>query len=142
MNNKTEKSQRQPKWDIFEAAILLDAWLKVKNGIPKAHMVNLVSFYLRQKAINQNIEIDEIYRNTNGISFQMTSIASAYERINMGKTATKLFTEITELYQDDYKSYKKILKEAMQMVEYSSAFKDDFLIYLNHNQPQNADKII
>lgn len=129
-------------WDKYEAAILLDAWLKVKDGIPKAHMVNLVSFYLRQKAINQNIEIDEIYRNTNGISFQMTSMASAYEQINMGKTATKLFTKIIELYQSDYESYKKILKEAMQMIEYSSALKDDFLIYLNHNQPQNVDKII
>lgn len=142
MDNKTEKSQRQPKWDIFEAAILLDALLKVKDSIPKAHMVNLVSFRLRQKAINQNIEIDEIYRNTNGISFQMTSMDSAYKQINMGKPATKLFTEIAELYRNDYESYKKILKEAMQLVEYSSAFKDDFLIYLNHNQPQNADKII
>lgn len=27
MDNKTEKSQRQPKWDIFEAAILLDGFL-------------------------------------------------------------------------------------------------------------------
>ena len=63
-----------PKWDKYEAAILLDALLKVKDGIPKTHMVNLVSFKLRQKAINQNLEIDDIYRNANGISFQMTSI--------------------------------------------------------------------
>ena len=102
-----KKSSKQPKWDIFEAAILLDALLKVKGGIPKAHMVNLVSFRFRQKAINQNIEIDEIYRNTNGITFQMISMDSAYEQINMGKNATKLFKEIAKLYRNNCESYEK-----------------------------------
>ena len=131
-----------PKWDKYEAAILLDALLKVKDGIPKAHMVNLVSFQLRQKAVNQNIEIDEIYRNTNGISFQMTSMDSAYEQVNMGKPATKLFAEIAELYHNDYESYEKILMEAMQMVEYSSDIKDSFVSYVSEKQPKLATDIL
>jgi len=129
-------------WDKYEAVILLDALIKVKKGNPKTHMVNLVSFRLRQKAINQGIEIDEIYRNTNGISFQMRSMESAYEQVNMGKPATKLFTEIVNLYRSDYESYKKILKEAMQMVEYSSDNKDSFTSYVFKKQPESKDDIL
>lgn len=129
-------------WDKYEAAILLDAWLKVKEGIPKMQMINLVSFQLRQKAVNQGIEIDNIFRNTNGISFQLMSMATAYEQKNMGKPAAKLFTEIAELYRNDYQSYKKILKEAMRLAEYSSDTKDSFLSYVSQKQPKSATDIL
>lgn len=67
-------------WDKYEAIILLEAWLQVKAGVPKLQMVNLVSYQLRTNALNQGIEIDDIFRNTNGISFQLMSMATAYEK--------------------------------------------------------------
>lgn len=36
-------------WDKYEAAILLDGWLRVKEGIPRTEVVNLVSYKLRKK---------------------------------------------------------------------------------------------
>ncbi|MBD5142971.1 MAG: hypothetical protein HDT22_05080 [Ruminococcus sp.] len=131
-----------PKWDKYEAVILLDAWLKVKEGIPKMEMINLVSFQLRQKALNQGVKIDNIYRNTNGISFQLMSMATAYEKQDMGKSASKLFNDIAELYRNDYESYEKILMEAIQMIEYSSDTKDNFMRYVSEKQPKLATEIL
>lgn len=54
-------------WDKYEAAILLDGWLRIKDGIPRNEVVNLVSYQLRKKAVNQGINIDSVFRNTNGI---------------------------------------------------------------------------
>ena len=59
---------RQPKWDIYEAAVLLDGYLKALQAKqPKAQIVKRVSADLRQMAINRGLEIDDIYRNENGI---------------------------------------------------------------------------
>ena len=97
-------------WDKYEAVILLEAWLQVKSGVPRLQMVNLVSYQLRLKAVNQGREIDDVFRNTNGISFQLMSISTAYEQKNMGKAASKLFSEIADLYRTDYKAYQDIKK--------------------------------
>lgn len=129
-------------WDKYEAIILLDAWLQIKSGVPKMQMVNLVSYQLRLKAVNQGLEIDDIFRNTNGISFQLTSMATAYEKMDMGKPASKLFTEIVELYLTDPSAYQNMKEEALQMVAYSSAPKDDFARYVYSTQPQLATKIL
>lgn len=36
-------------WDKFEAAILLEGWIKIKEGIPRNEVVTLVSYQLRKK---------------------------------------------------------------------------------------------
>ncbi len=129
-------------WDKYEAIILLEAWLQVKTGIPKMQMVNLVSYQLCLKAVNQGLEIDDIFRNTNGISFQMASMATAYEKMDMGKPASKLFTEIVELYLTNPSAYQIMKEVAMKMVAYSSETKDDFSRYTYAAQPQLATKIL
>lgn len=92
-------------WDKYEAVILLEAWLQVKAGVPKHQMINEVSFQLRTKAINQGLEIDDSFRNENDIHFQLMSMATAYEQMNMGAVASKLFSDITDLYRTDYNAY-------------------------------------
>lgn len=129
-------------WDKYEAVILLEAWLQVKSGIPYRQMVNLVSYQLRTKAVNQGLEIDDIFRNTNGISFQLTSMASAYEQTNMGKPASKLFSEIADLYRTDNNAYQELKEEALRMVEYSSKSKEAFIGYVNEKNADNAVNII
>jgi len=110
----------QPKWDEFEAAILLDAWIKVKNGCSKKIEIKRVSSQLRQMAVNRGIEIDEIYRNVNGISFQIDAMGTAYEmRPIRNIKASKLFNEVAELYRTDIESFKKLLREAESMISNS-----------------------
>ncbi|MCM1529334.1 MAG: hypothetical protein NC093_04985 [Alistipes sp.] len=129
-------------WDKYEAVILHDAWLQVKSGVPKLQMVNLVSYQLRTKAVNQGFEIDDIFRNTNGISFQLMSMATAIEQKDMGKAASKLFSEIANLYRTDYNTYHNLKEEAMKMVEYSSKSKDAFIEYVYKKSADNAADII
>ena len=52
--------------------------------------VKKCSQLLRAMAVNSGIEIDDIYRNVNGISFQMASMESAYQgKIVSTKRATR-----------------------------------------------------
>lgn len=73
-------SNRQPKWDTYEAAILLDGYLEMlRTNRSKMQIVKRISADLRQMAVNRGIEIDNIYRNENGISYQIQSMDSAYK---------------------------------------------------------------
>ena len=105
-------------WTIDEAAILLDGFLRCNKGeISRSQAVSAVSRKLRQLAINNGEEIDEIFRNTNGIGFQMASLESAYQGYTILKPATRLFTEIVALYRTNPSKYTAILNEALAASE-------------------------
>ena len=71
---------RQPKWDIYEAVIFLEGYLETLQGEePKVQIIKRISTELRRMAANRGLDIDDIYRNENGISFQMQSMDSAYQ---------------------------------------------------------------
>lgn len=129
-------------WDKYEAAILLSGWTRVKEGIPKSEIITLVSYQLRKKAINQGVIIDNVFRNTNGITFQLMSMASAFEATDMGKAPSKLFIEVADLYHNDFASYSILLEEAMQMLEGTSEVKNSFIQFLRIEVPNKADKIL
>jgi len=72
------RNGRQPKWDIYEAVILLDGYLEAQHGSqPKSHIVKRISVDLRRMALNRGIQIDDVYRNENGISYQIQSMETA-----------------------------------------------------------------
>ena len=63
---------RQKPWDKHEAVILLDAVIHVsQEEIDRKQAILDVSNKLRSMAIKRGFEIDEIYRNVAGITFQM-----------------------------------------------------------------------
>lgn len=121
---------RQPKWDIYEAVILLDGYLEVLRGTQlKARIVKRISAGLRRMAVNRGIEIDDIYRNENGISYQIQSMDSAYKGEKIYVPATKLFAETVELYRRDTERYFEILEEAKNMIAAKQNSKDAFLTW-------------
>ena len=92
----------QPAWSKYEAAILLDGYLEVLSGkISRKDAVSRVSHDLRQMAVRQGIAIDCIYRNENGIHFQMKSMESAWQGHTVSKLATRLFSEVADLYKNN-----------------------------------------
>lgn len=106
-------AERQPSWDKYEAAILLEGILaSMKGELTRSDAVKAVSHDLRAMAVHRGIEIDAVYRNTNGISFQMKSMESAYLGRTVFKPATRLFTGVASLYHDSHDEYQKLLKEA------------------------------
>ena len=113
-----ELKSRQPQWDIYEAVILLDGYLEaLKKAQPRAHIIKRVSQDLRQMAENRGITIDEVYRNENGISYQMQSMESAYKGQKVYVPATRLFREAVDLYRDNYEQYLSTLTEARRMLD-------------------------
>lgn len=107
---------RQIAFTEHEAALLLDAYLKTLSG-EKGRMesVRECSSQLRQMAVNAGTRIDDVYRNVNGISFQMASMESAYQGHTIMKPATRLFTGMVFLYRNDSARYQQLLKEAKDM---------------------------
>ena len=107
---------RQEPWNLAEAVILLDATLQYKAGkITRSEAVSTVSDQLRHMALNKGQEIDDIYRNLNGISFQMASMESALAGYTIIKPATRLFEEAVLLYNSNPTEYRRVLKEAQAL---------------------------
>lgn len=121
----------QKQWNKLEAVILLDNYLKYVSGsLSRKEAIELTSVELRKLAQNQHIEIDDIFRNVNGITFQMCSIESAYRGYTVVKPASKLFIKITNLYKNDIVQYNVLLKEARNMISGLRLTKDDFYTWL------------
>ncbi len=101
-------------WDKQETAILIDAYLRVKNKeLSKQEAVKEVSTLLRRRAVLSGIEIDEIFRNENGISMQMKNIDGLVDEKTSGlHSATKLFTDMVALYKTRRSVFDEILIQA------------------------------
>ena len=66
-------------WDIEEAVLMLDMLLKSLDGkLTRKEAIRQVSEKLRRRAVNRGIEFDDIFRNENGITFQMSALEVAY----------------------------------------------------------------
>ena len=123
-------------WDIEEAVLMLDMLLKSIDGkLTRKEAIRQVSEKLRRRAVNRGIEIDDIFRNENGITFQMSALEVAYTgRKTKLKQPTKLFVETVNLYRNNRELYEEILKEAENVVEPTSV-QDEFCSYLSMQMP-------
>ncbi len=123
-------------WDIEEAVLMLDMLLKSLDGkLTGKEAIRQVSEKLRRRAVNRGITIDDIFRNENGITFQMSALEVAYTGIKTKlKQPTKLFVETVNLYRNHRELYEEILKEAENVVEPKSV-QDEFCSYLSMQMP-------
>ena len=131
---KLNTMPRQVPFSEHEAAILLDAYLKTLSGeMGRMESVRECSTQLHQMAINAGTEIDDIYRNVNGISLQMASMESSYKGYTIMKPATRLFTEMVFLYRNNAARYQQLLKEAKSMANTKMNNEAVFMEWLTQN---------
>lgn len=122
-------AESQKYWNLHEAVILLEGLLDVQlNNSPRTEVINHVSHDLRTMAINQGNNIDDVFRNRSGITFQMKSMESAYLGYTVMKPASKLFAETVALYRNSPSEYERIRKEARAMIDGNNEKK--FMDYL------------
>lgn len=127
-------AERQKPWDQYEAIVLLEGFLDIlSNNFSRNKVIDRVSHDLRTMAINQGHEIDDIFRNKNGITFQMKSMESAYLGYTTMKPASRLFTETVALYRNSPSEYEKMRKGAREMIEGNKEKK--FMDYLASQVP-------
>lgn len=114
---------RPSRWDKFETALLVEAYIKVtESGAQKTQVLQELSDNLRQMAINKGFEIDEIYRNLNGMMWQYTFIAKAFKKIGFGQhLPSKVFQDVVELYLYNRRTFDEILIEAKKRVNQNLA---------------------
>lgn len=123
-------SSKQPRWDIYEAVILLEGYLETLHGIQsKSQIIKRISADLRRMAVNRGVEIDDVYRNENGISYQIQSMDSAFKGQKVYVPATKLFTDAVTLYRTDNEGYQKILGEVKGMITVKQNNREAFLVW-------------
>lgn len=115
-------------WDIHEAVLLLDAFHQIEEGlITQKEAVAQISKQLREKAKQEGIEIDDVYRNENGIALQLSHMsfaASDGKKYGTFKSASKIFYEAVRLYREDRQRYNLILKEVKEIAGASSLNTD------------------
>ena len=125
----------QPRWNIYEAAILLEAVLNVENGIEKRKdAIVRVSEILRKMALTQNINIDEKYRNVNGITFQFQSMEfSAFGRISpTNKIGSQIFDEVVKIKNESSDEYEQILKQAKLIADIEEDTSEKEVNYMDY----------
>lgn len=123
---------KQRPWDKHEAAILLDAVIRVRSGeLERKQAIVEVSEKLRRKAKIAGIEIDNVYRNVAGITFQMHSMESAYVGHTLVKPTTKLFSEVVEMMRNSREEYDWILQEANELTGVNKTSEEKYIKWLS-----------
>lgn len=113
---ESKKKAIQPKWDKYEAALLVEACLKVKGGVSRNEVVSELSQTLRRLAAVRGLQIDEVYRNTVGIHWQMLSMQYVLRGdIYKAKTASRIFIEVANLFKRNKNDFYLLLQEAHRL---------------------------
>lgn len=123
-------------WDIYETAILLDACVQIEQGKQdRKEMIKKVSVALRKRAESNGVPIDELYRNENGITLQMSKMLYLITSGEKGlPSAGKIFVQLSELYRSDLFQFDAILKAAQKQIHLSEGKDMDNVIKKDENQ--------
>ena len=136
---------QQRKWDKFETALLIEAHIEIEKDKTKRTLIlENLSKTLRKMAINQGIEIADIYRNYNGMNMQEGMIQYVFANNPIGLHHSKLFVEMVNLYKTNYQEFSLILQEAHKMINKEENITTELLVdnissfkkWLESNKPK------
>ncbi len=110
--------KRQPAWDKFEVALLVEAYFTIeKDSKKKGEVLQELSNNLRRKAINEGKDIDDTFRNLNGMQWQLRFVKCAFTNSSMGShRPSKMFCDIVNMYINDRELFNEIVIEAKQKI--------------------------
>ena len=125
------------KWDQHETALLIDTFWKIEaNPTDKKKLIEELSRKLRRKAVLAGIEIDDVYRNENGIAMQLSPIGHAFFPDRPTLTSSAMFERMVKLYKEERSEFDRILHEANNMLyeedesEYKTTRQEKFSAWL------------
>ena len=118
-------------WSLGEAAIMLDSLVKCLEGeVTRKEAIASVSKELRDLAKKDGKEIDDTFRNINGITLQMSSMENILTEGKRGLAkSVKVFREVVDLYKNDNTAFQQLLKETRQLQK-SNTVQDRFFEWL------------
>lgn len=125
-------AQRVP-WDMSEAVIMLNALISAREGrMSRKDAIEVVSSELRARAKRNGIEVDDIFRNVNGITLQMSMmeyILTDGEKGMKKSSMSKLFQDVVAMYRNDRATYEKTLREARKVPD-TKSIQDQYFAWL------------
>ena len=99
-------------WDEEEAALLVDTYRRIEaTPSQKNELLHQLSAVLRKRAISKGLEIDERFRNFNGMKFQyelLRYLMTDGEQGLSGNVA-KTIAEMAEIYRSEPEKFENIL---------------------------------
>ena len=131
---------RQPKWDKFEAALLIEAYWKIKS-VPsqRREIVTKLSSCLRARA---QFKIDDTFRNENGINMRLGELDYLFSEGTGGlKNTSDLFRMMVVLYRDDREEFEKILSEAKYMLDEPQNVRLQFCTWLQEKTSKPTPEV-
>ncbi len=120
INESTETDSvvaTQPKWNRHESALLLEGCLKIQRGEDRKTIIKELSKTLRKIGERAGYSIDEIFRNENGIAWQMKRMEIALSGKVCDAKPNKVFIEVANLYRENVEAFYALLNEAHKSVD-------------------------
>ena len=120
-------------WSLSEAVVLLDALITYLAGKKSLNQtITDVSLLLRRYALHNGQEIDDKFRNENGIRLQLQVMEYYFtdgkHGLNKGN-CPKIFNDAIDLFNHDTGEFNKLLQEVRVMNE--SDKKEKFFVWLS-----------
>lgn len=121
-------------WDKQETALLMDAYLRVKNKeVSQQEAVKEVSELLRRRAILSGKEIDDVFRNVNGVRIQMKIVGGLIDDCPSGLySGTKMFNAMVTLYKRNPVEFNEILNQAKAECGIQMNLQEKFFAWLKN----------
>lgn len=118
---------------MSEAVIMLNALIAAREGrMSRKDAIEAVSSELRARAKRNGVEVDDIFRNVNGITLQMSTmeyILTDGEKGMKKSSMPKLFQNTVAMYRNDRATYEKTLKEARNVPD-TKSIQDQYFAWL------------
>lgn len=133
INSKEHTMAIRIPWDEYETAILISACVDYNAGkCTKKEAIKDVSQILRKRAEKNGIEIDDVFRNENGITMQFMLVNELLTQEKCGlRGASKLFISMVELYKSNRTKFQEILMRARKTVEANETNQEQFIAWLS-----------
>lgn len=135
LSNNTKNKSNKIQWDKYQIALLIDTYLRIQNfEFSKQEGKTYLSNLFRNHAIYNGIDIDEYYRNENGIGMCLEHIRYLYSNGKIGLKNFSCLEETLVVLQKDHPNlFNGILTDAKKIyLEFDQILKPQ-------KQEQNTD---
>lgn len=117
---KEDDHMKRVIWDEEEAALLVDTYRRIQaTPSQKNELLHQLSDVLRKRAVSKGLEINERFRNFNGMKLQYELLRYLMTDGEQGlsENIAKTIAEVAELYRSEPEKFNKILRKALIKVD-------------------------
>ena len=117
-------------WNQHEIALLINAYLEVAAGADLGQTAAQLSLTLRNLAVRSGIDIDDTYRNVNGMKMQLGNVRYLFTDGKRGLSgSSSLIRLMFEMYKTHHDDFQQLLKEAIQLTGQPMSVEEAFFAY-------------